>query len=101
MDQVIDTFAHILQAHLREQEDVEYPIAHVRNALIFWLDSSKEQLLAEALFHLATGTEPYAFNRNAFRVRLRHLEETRLSLLQCQVFKASLTPSNSTPERAG
>lgn len=66
------------QAHLKQEEGQHYSAEVLRQALIFWLESSIEQLVEDAMFHLFQGDRLYAFNRNVFSNRLHQLQKSLL-----------------------
>lgn len=75
VEQSLNAAATELQARFAQQGAI-YQTEDIQKALVGWLELSIEELVSEALFHVAESDRSRAFNRQAFDLYLKRLQPT-------------------------
>jgi hypothetical protein len=70
--------AQALAARYAHEDGTYYQVADLQRSLVNWLEQSIEQLVDDAVFHTAEGTDTYAFNQKGFKSLLKKVQPREL-----------------------
>jgi hypothetical protein len=70
--------AQALAARYAREEGTYYRIEDLQRSLVSWLEQCIEQLVEDVLFHVAEGTDTYAFNQQGFKALLKKVRPVEL-----------------------